>query len=122
MVGKYTIEEICELEVKKICKEEKFSILAPAVCSACGSNGRFGRRLFRIKGVPKGKQCDDAIQRLFESNFKSNYSIDHIFFKIHGDEFIVDSAICGSCSSTAITYDIEITADLMNKMTEFIGS
>lgn len=121
MPGKITIEEMNEFEVKRICKDIKFSRLKPVACYECGNKTSFARRLFKIKGVPKKKQSDDEIHNLLHYHFKHNYTIEHIFFKTLGNKFIVDSAICCKCKSTAITYDIELTSDLVSEISKFIG-
>jgi DNA-directed RNA polymerase subunit M/transcription elongation factor TFIIS len=81
--------------------------MKPVVCTKCGNEIDFERRLFQIKGVAKRKRSDDEIQNVIESHFKQNYSIDHIFFKSIGSKFLVDTATCSNCQSTAITYDID---------------
>ena len=84
-------------------------------------NAGFERRLFQIKGVTKSKHSDDEIQEIIRYHFKQNYSIEHIFFKTVGRRFFVDTAICGGCQSTAITYDIELTSDLISEISKFTG-
>ena len=121
MTSKISIEEISELEVKRILKDTKFSRLKPAACSHCGEKTSFERRLFQIKGVPKSKHSDDEIQEIIRYHFKQNYSIEHIFFKTVDCRFIVDTATCGGCQSTAIIYDIELTPDLISEISKFTG-
>ncbi len=121
MTSKISIEEITDLEVKRLLKDTKFSRLKPVVCSHCGEKAGFERRLFQIKGVPEGKHSDDEIQEIIRYHFKQNYSIEHIFFKTVGRRFFVDTATCGGCQSTAITYDIELTSDLISEISKFTG-
>lgn len=121
MTSKISIEEITYLEVKRLLKDTKFSRLKPVACSHCGEKAGFERRLFQIKGVPKGKHSDDEIQGMIRYHFKQNYSIEHIFFKAIGRRFFVDTATCGGCQSTAITYDVELTSDLIYEISKFTG-
>ena len=121
MTDKISIEEITDLEVKRLLKDTKFSRLKPVACSNCGEKSGFARRLFQIKGVPKSKHSDDEIQGIIRYHFKHNYSIDHIFFKTVGRRFFVDTAKCSACQSTAITYDIELTSDLISEISKFTG-
>jgi hypothetical protein len=116
-----SIEEINELEVKRICKDTNFSKLRPVACYKCGNKKNFARRLFKIKGVTKNRRSDDEIQGLLAHHFKKKYLIEHIFFKTFGNEFLIDSAICDMCKSTAITYDIELTPDLLSEISKLIG-
>ncbi len=121
MTSKISIEEITDLEVKRLLKDTKFSRLKPVACSHCGEKAGFERRLFQIMGVPKSKHSDDEIQEIIRYHFKQNYSIEHIFFKTVGRRFFVDTATCGGCQSTAITYDIELTSDLISEISKFTG-
>ena len=121
MTSKISIEEINELEVKRLLKDTKFSRLKPVACSRCGKKTGFERRLYQIKGVSKSKHSDDEIQEIIRYHFKKNYSIEHIFFKTVDRRFIVDTATCGGCQSTAIIYDIELTSDLMSEISKFTG-
>ena len=121
MTSKISIGEISELEVKRLLKDTKFSRLKPVVCSCCGKKTGFERRLYQIKGVPKSKHSDDEIQEIIRYHFKQNYSIEHIFFKTVDRRFIVDTATCGGCQSTAIIYDIELTPDLISEISKFTG-
>ena len=121
MTSKISIGEISELEVKRLLKDTKFSRLKPVACSRCGKKTGFERRLYQIKGVPKSKHSDDEIQEIIRYHFKQNHSIEHIFFKTAGRRFIIDTATCGGCQSTAIIYDIELTSDLMSEISKFTG-
>jgi hypothetical protein len=75
MTSKISIEEINELEVKRLLKDTKFSRLKPVACSRCGKKTGFERRLYQIKGVPKSKHSDDEIQEIIRYHFKKNYLI-----------------------------------------------
>ena len=121
MTSKILIEETTDLEVKRLLKDTKFSRLKPVACSHCGEKTGFERRLFQIKGVPKSKHSDDEIQEIIRYHFEQSYSIEHIFFKTVGRRFFVDTAACGGCRSTAITYDIELTSDLISEISKFTG-
>lgn len=121
MTSKISIEEIPDLEVRRLLKDTRFSRLKPVACTRCGEKAGFERRLFQIKGVPKSKHADDEIQGIIRYHLKQKYSIEHIFFKAVGRRFIVDTAICGGCQSTAITYDIELTSDLISEISKFTG-
>lgn len=121
MTSKISIKEITDLEVERLLKDTKFSRLKPVACSHCGEKAGFVRRLFQIKGVPKKKHSNDEIQELIRYHFKQNYSIEHIFFKTVGRKLFVDTAICEGCQSTAITYDIELTSDLISEISKFTG-
>ena len=121
MTSQISIEKINELEVKRLLKDTKFSRLKPIVCSRCGKKTGFERRLYQIKGVSKSKHSDDEIQEIIRYHFKKNYSIEHIFFKTVDRRFIVDTATCGGCQSTAIIYDIELTPDLISEISKFTG-
>jgi DNA-directed RNA polymerase subunit M/transcription elongation factor TFIIS len=114
-----SIIELDRIETKAILKDTKFSSLKPVVCTKCGNEIDFERRLFQIRGVAKSKRSDDEIQNVIEYHFKQNYSIDHIFFKSLGPKFLVDTAICSNCQSTAITYDIDLDLiSMIEKTTE----
>jgi len=115
------IEEINDLEVKRLLEDTKFSRLKPVACSQCGNKANFARRLFKIKGVTKSKHSDDDIQGIIRYHFKQNYSIEHTFFKTIGRKFIVDTATCKNCQSAAITYDIELTSELISELSKFVG-
>jgi hypothetical protein len=121
MTSKISIEKIYQLEVKRLLEDTKFSRLKPILCSHCGKKTGFERRLYQIKGVPKSKHFDEEIQEIIRNHFKQNYSIEHIFFKTVDRRFIVDTATCGNCQSTAIIYDIELTSDLMSEISKFTG-
>lgn len=121
MTSKISIKEITDLEGKRLLRDTKFSRLKPVACSHCGEKSRFARRLFQIKGVPKSKHSDDEIQGIIRYHFEQNYSIEHIFFKTVGRRFFVDTATCGACQSTAITYDIELTSDLISMIAKTTG-
>ena len=121
MTSKISIKEITDPELKSLLKDTIFSRLKPVECSQCGEKVGFERRLFQIKGVPKGKHSDDEIQGIIRYHFKQNYSIEHIFFKTIGHKFIVDTATCGGCQSTAITYDIELSSDLISEISKLTG-
>jgi hypothetical protein len=122
MTSKISIEEITDLKAKRLLKDTKFSRLKPVACSHCGEKSDFERRLFQIRGVPKSKHSDDEIQGIIRYHFKRSYSIEHIFFKTVGRRFFVDTAICGACQSTAITYDIELTSDLISMISKTTGN
>ena len=121
MTSKISIQEIAGLEVKRLLKDPKLSRLTPVACTHCGEKAGFERRFFQIKGVPKGKHSDGEIQGIIRYHFKQSYSTEHIFFKTIGRKFVVDTATCGKCQSTAITYDIELTADLISQISKFTG-
>lgn len=121
MTTKISIQEVTRPEVKRLLKDPKLSRLKPVACTHCGEKAGFERRLFQIKGVPKAKHSDDAIQGIIRYHFKQNYAIEHIFFKTIDRKFILDTATCAKCQSTAITYDIELTADLISAISKFTG-
>ena len=121
MTNKISIKEITGLEVKKLLKDTKFSRLKPVAYTHCGEKAGFVRRLFQIKRVPTGKHSDDEIQGIIRYHFKQSYSIEHIFFKTISRKFFVDTATCGGCQSTAISYDIELTSDLISEISKFTG-
>lgn len=96
--------------------------MKPVTCSRCGEKTCFVRRIFEITGVAKNKQADEQTQQLIRFHFKQRYSIDFIFFKTHEGRFFVDSAVCGGCKSTAITYDIELfDQDLISEVSKLTG-
>jgi hypothetical protein len=112
------VKEIRELEARRICEDVKFASLIPVSCYKCGNKDNFSRRLFKIEGVPESKYADDEIQNDLGDYFKNKYSIEYIFFKTYGKnkDYMVDSAICKKCKSTAITYDLSQNAiDIMSK-------
>jgi hypothetical protein len=113
------VKEIRELEARRICEDVKFASLIPVSCYKCGNKDNFSRRLFKIEGVPERKYADDEIQNDLGEYFKKKYSIEFIFFKTYGKDkdYMIDSAICKKCKSTAITYDLSQDAiDIMSKL------
>ena len=116
-----SIKELNDLESKKILKGEKFSKLKPVSCTQCGKEKGFRRKLFQIKGVPKSKQSDDDMQNIIRYHLKRDYSIDFAFFKSYRNKYIVDTALCSGCESTAITYDIDLDFDILSELSKFTG-
>jgi hypothetical protein len=116
-----SIKELNDLESKKILKDEKFSKLKPVSCTQCGKVTGFRRKLFQIKGVPESKQSDDDVQNIIRYHLKRDYSIDFAFFKPYRNKYIVDTAFCRSCESTAITYDIDFDSDIFSELSKFTG-
>ena len=121
MKNTISIKELNDLETKKILKDEKFSKLKPVSCSQCGKETGFRRKLFQIKGVPESKQSDDDIQNIIRNHLKRNYLIDFAFFKTYRNKYIVDTAFCSDCESTAITYDIDFDSDILSELAKFTG-
>ncbi|MBT9163843.1 MAG: hypothetical protein DDT24_00763 [Chloroflexi bacterium] len=115
------IRELPANKVKQLLADKKFARFKPEACNQCGEKRGFMRRIFKITGVTKAKQGDDETQRLLQFHFKQRYAIDFIFFRTHGQQFFVDSAVCDSCQSTAVTYDIEIDDEVLAKIAEYTG-
>ena len=116
-----SIMELYENEVQTILKNAKFSRLKPESCTNCGNKKDFKRRLFQVKGVPKNMRNDDDTQRIIAYQMKRSRSIEFIFFKNFGRKFIIDSAQCNKCQSTAITYDIDFDDDLISIVAKTTG-
>jgi len=116
------IKELTSHEVSQLLTDKKFSKLKPSNCSLCGEEKRFLRRIFEVNGVAKSKHSDDKTQDYIRLQFKQQYSIDFIFFKIHEDRFFVDSAVCDGCKSTAIVYDIDLfDQDMISELSKLTG-
>jgi hypothetical protein len=113
--------ELSENEVQTILKDAKFSRLKPESCTNCGNEKEFKRRLFQVKGVPKNMRNDDDTQSIIAYQMKRNRSIEFVFFKNFGRKFIVDTAECSKCQSTAITYDIDFDDDLISIVAKTTG-
>ena len=75
----------------------------------------------RLKGVPESKQSDDDMQNKIRYHIKRDYSIDFVFFKAYRNKYIVDTAFCSGCESTAITYDIDFDFDILSELSKFTG-
>jgi hypothetical protein len=112
MIKDVFVSELTEFEAERICKDVAFENLVPESCCECGNKKGFLRRIFKIEGVPERKYADDDIQNALEIYFRKKYSIEHVFFKTYGKsrDYMVDSAICNKCKSTAITYDLSQSA------------
>jgi hypothetical protein len=116
-----SIMELSENEVQTILKNAKFSRLKPESCTNCGNKKDFKRRLFQVKGVPKNMRNDDDTQSIIAYQMKRNRSIEFVFFKHFGSKFIIDTAQCIKCQSTAITYDIDFDDDLISIVAKTTG-
>jgi hypothetical protein len=116
------IKELTSHEVSQLLTDKKFSKLKPSNCSLCGEKKRFLRRIFEVDGVAKSKHSDDKTQNNIRLQFKQEYPIDFVFFKIHDGRFFVDSAVCGACKSTAIVYDIDLfDQDMISELSKLTG-
>jgi hypothetical protein len=115
------IRELIKTDGSMLIKNNKFNTLKPVNCNSCGNTNNFSRRIFRITGVPKSEQDADEIHNILHFHFKERYGIDHIFFKTYRNGFYVDSAICEECNSTMIAFDIDITDDMIKKMSKIAG-
>jgi hypothetical protein len=116
-----SIIELSENEVQTILKDAKFSRLKPESCTNCGNKKEFKRRLFQVKGIPKDMRDDDDTHNIVAYHMKRNRSIEIVFFKHFGRKFIVDTAECSKCQSTAITYDIDFDDDLISMIAKTTG-
>jgi len=102
------IKELTLYEVNKLLTDKKFSKLKPIKCKFCGEEKRFSRRIFEVNGVAKSKYSEDKTQESIRVQFRQQYPIDFISLKTHEGRFLIDSAVCGICKSTAIVYDIDL--------------
>jgi hypothetical protein len=41
--------------------------------------------------------------------------------KTYRNKYIVDTAFCSGCESTAITYDIDFDSDMLSELSKFTG-
>lgn len=116
-----TIRELTVHEVRQLLADKRFGKLKPETFTRCGGKTGFRRKIFEIAGVVKREQAEDETQNLIRFHFKQQYAIDYIFFKTHGKRFLVDSAVCGGCGSTAVVYDIEFHQDLIYEIAKLTG-
>lgn len=105
-----TIQELHPAEVNNLLADTIYSKLFPSRCAHCGNSDGFNRRIFHITGVLKKKHADEDTQNLLSHHFRQQHKIEHVFFRTNDKKFYVDSAICQSCGSTAIVFDISLDA------------
>ncbi|MCW5202991.1 MAG: hypothetical protein QTN59_14825 [Candidatus Electrothrix communis] len=116
-----SIKKLNGLESKEILKDNKFSKLKPSLCTQCGEVTGFKRNLFQIKGVPESQRSDDDVQNIIRHHLKRESSIDFAFFKTYMNKWIVDTASCCGCESTAIKYDIDFDSDILSELSKSTG-
>lgn len=121
MAKKITISELAESERRSVLSAPRFKIVHPVKCRECGATGPFTRRVFRITGVPASRQCDDDIQGLLQHHFRTEDQLAWVTFRTQGRGFYADSAACSACSSTAVTYDIEMSDELYLEASRITG-
>jgi len=98
-----------------------FSRLSPTHCHSCGSTGSFKRQVFHIHGVPESKRAEDHLQESVRQILFRQFGVSHVFFKTHQNDFYADSAICCSCGSPDVVFDIEFTDDIIAAMAALTG-
>lgn len=98
-----------------------FNRLSPTNCHSCGSTGSFKRQVFHIHGVPESKRADDHLQESVRQILFQQFGVSHVFFKTHQNDFYADSAICCSCGSPDVVFDIEFTDDIIAAMAALTG-
>jgi hypothetical protein len=108
-------------EIETLLRAPRFNSLHPVNCVHCKSLGPFERQIFRVKGVPKSRQSDEATQGLLAYHFREIHRIEYVFFKTNEKRYYVDSAVCIKCGSTQIVFDIDFTDDFLSFMAEKSG-
>ena len=117
----YHVLALADSEVRSLITMPRFRNFGPVTCQGCGGVGPFERRIFRIVGVPRSKWADDGIQGLLSTHFHTAFGIKAVFFRNHGDDFFVDSAVCGGCGSSQIVFDIELTDETLSQFAAMSG-
>ena len=115
------IRALMEHEATELTDSAKFNALRPVRCKSCGNTCNFGRRVFWIGGVPKAEQNSDSTQALIAYHLKERHGVGSVFFKTHRKAFYVDSAVCKRCGSPVIEFDIELSDEVLAKMSRLAG-
>ena len=118
---KYHVSALADSEMESLITSPGFRNFGPVTCQGCGGVGPFARRIFRIVGVPRSKWADDEIQGLLSTHFHSAFGVESVFFRNRGDDFFADSAVCGSCGSSRIVFDIELTDEVLSQFAAMSG-
>ena len=67
------------------------------------------------------KRAEDHLQESVRQLLFQQYGVSHVFFKTHQNDFYADSAICCSCGSPNVVFDIEFTDDIIAAMAALTG-
>ena len=118
---KFTIAALSDSETLALTGSSRFNSLHPIQCHACGCRGPFERRIFRIAGVRESQRADDGIQQVLRLHLRQRHGIEYAFFKHEGACFYADSALCSSCRSSEIVFDIELTEGILSTIAEMTG-
>lgn len=119
MNNRITIQELSSQEKELLLKDRKFNQIGPSFCSECGNKTGFSRRIFAVKG--KSLASDEESQNLACYYVKTKHKCDHVFLKIKGKRYYVDTAICQRCQSTKIVYDLELNEELLQEASQFLN-
>jgi hypothetical protein len=113
------IRELSPDEVAKLIKDDKFNLLRPVFCSDCGQRTGFARRIFLIQGNIKE---DENVQGIVSYHIKQKYKCDHAFFKVWRAGYYVDTAVCNSCKSSRIVFDIELNENVLKAISKLTNT
>jgi hypothetical protein len=115
------IRLLTQHEVAEMIGEPRFNALHPVGCGSCNNTHDFTRRVFRIQGVPKAEENADSTQEIIAHHLKESHHVGSVFFKTFAGEFYVDSAVCGKCGSTMVVFDIDLSDDLLARVSRLTG-
>jgi len=113
------IRELSPDEVAKLIKDNKFNLLRPVFCSDCGQRAGFARRIFQVQGNIKE---DENVQGIMSYHIKQKYKCDHTFLKTWRAGYYVDTAVCNSCKSSRIVFDIELNEDVLKAISKLTNT
>ncbi|MDL2123867.1 MAG: hypothetical protein LWX51_12480, partial [Deltaproteobacteria bacterium] len=106
------IAELSKKEVDDILKSRKFNRVAPVSCQACGHEGIFKRRIFKIDG--DYDMGDDEAQNIVRHHMKQKHNLGYIHFKVHKNTDYIDVASCSKCGSNKVAFDIELNDEIFD--------
>jgi len=115
------IRLLSEHDTASLTATSNFNVLRPVRCKDCGNTDDFERRVFRVGGVPKPDRNSDETQALIAYHLKEKHAVRYVFFKTYRDKFFVDSAVCRKCGSTLVTFDIELTDEVLARASKIAG-
>ncbi|MFH1116718.1 MAG: PBPRA1643 family SWIM/SEC-C metal-binding motif protein [Pseudomonadota bacterium] len=115
------IRLLSKQEAASLTGTSRFNLLRPARCKNCGNTYDFERRVFGVGGVPKADRSSDDTQALIAYHVRENFDVGYVFFKTYRDRFYVDSAVCRKCGSTLVTFDIDLTDEILAKASRIAG-
>ena len=108
------IAELSKKEVDDILRSRKFNRVAPVSCQACGHEGIFKRRIFKIDG--NYDMGDDEAQNIVRHHMKQKHNLGYIHFKVHKNTDYIDVAFCSKRGSNKVAFDIELNNEIFDEL------